>query len=71
MDCLMASQQFQWLPETAPAKSDMTFSSSEPVSVIDWMLAPSNWIFQSYHVIDSHLSDHRPIVARLKMQPVN
>ena len=41
----------------------MTFRSDKPTHVIDWVMIPKSWEFQTYEVVDSTLSDHRPIVA--------
>lgn len=40
-----------------------TFRSDRPSRVIDWILVPAGYGLQSYEVVDSLLSDHRPIVA--------
>ena len=66
---LDASGLFKRSPMTAPAAAGRTFRSQEPVSTIDWILIPIAWEFTGYEVIDSQLSDHRPVVADIRMNP--
>ncbi len=54
------------VPESL-TEADMTFHSAKPGSVIDWILIPPTWSFQQYRVIQSDLSDHRPVWAELKL----
>lgn len=53
----------QRTPKTAPAAAGRTFRSYNPVSTIDWIFIPNGWQYTNYRVIDSELSDHRPVVA--------
>lgn len=66
MDILMATGLFQTRPEEPPGPEEMTFSSTEPVQVIDWIMIPPGWRFADYRAIDSRLSDHRPVVATIE-----
>ncbi len=61
------SQQFRRVPASLPlADKDMTFPSTDPVRVIDWILIPRAWHFSKYRVEPSLLSDHRPVCAEIK-----
>ncbi len=64
-DVLVASNQFQFQPRLKPSADEMTFLSSDPTQVIDWILIPPNWEFADYKVIKSTLSDHRPVSATI------
>ena len=48
-------------PETA----SNTFPAGNPDRCIDWILAPKGWQILEYRVIDTQLSDHRPVFARI------
>ena len=61
--CLDTSQLFKRLPNKPPTPEQLTFSSSQPQTVIDWIMAPTTWNFENYQAIDSRLSDHRPVMA--------
>lgn len=64
IDTFDRSECFQRLPKNPPvAASDLTFSSVEPRSVIDWILIPHDWNFLQYTVQFSELSDHCPVYA--------
>lgn len=54
-------------PPTDPA--EFTFHAEEPINVIDWIMITKDLAFADYRVIDSVLSDHRPIVADLVFTP--
>ena len=70
LDLLDASSLFQRRPEQAPDNSTkLTYHSTQPKSVIDWVLAPKYWQFIDYRVELSALSDHRPVVADLLLTP--
>jgi len=60
---LDASELFQRRPTEPPQPQELTFSVDDPRSVIDWILIPAQWRFESYRAIDCDLSDHRPVVA--------
>jgi endonuclease/exonuclease/phosphatase family metal-dependent hydrolase len=57
------SGQFQRHPVFAPEIDDMTFHSSEPLSVIDWILIPRSWEFLDYQALSAEYSDHRPVLT--------
>jgi endonuclease/exonuclease/phosphatase family metal-dependent hydrolase len=64
MDVLDASRLFQRLPEQSPeSPTELTYHSAQPEKTIDWILIPKDFRFIEYHVEDSPLSDHRPVVA--------
>jgi endonuclease/exonuclease/phosphatase family metal-dependent hydrolase len=70
LDVLDASSLFQRRPEQPPKDSmTLTYHSTQPKSVIDWVLVPRYWQFIDYRVESSELSDHRPVVADLLMTP--
>ena len=53
---------------TGLTSKHFTFASYAPTATIDWILAPLDWEFISYEVYDLLLSDHRPVIAEVKMQ---
>lgn len=58
---------FKRSPTSPPLTGkDMTFPSTAPLRVIDWILIPSSWSFAKYQVETSPLSDHLPVVADVK-----
>ena len=55
-------------PEVPKTPSVFTFRADDPKIVIDWFFATRDLNFeQSYRVIDSQLSDHRPIVVEVRI----
>ena len=49
------------------SSADMTFHSTKPRRIIDWILIPSECRFKDYRVVASTLSDHRPVVATIEI----
>ncbi len=47
------------------AAKDFTFPSMAPQAVIDWIFASSDWTITDYRVIQTDLSDHNLVVAKL------
>ena len=68
MDNLAASGLFRTRPQELPKAEELTYSSYQPRSVIDWILIPSQWKFGEYRSVDTLLSDHRPVVADVEME---
>jgi endonuclease/exonuclease/phosphatase family metal-dependent hydrolase len=65
---LLTSQgQFHSSPTKNPQETHFTYSSKTPDRVIDWILIPENWQFKTYRVLNSNLSDHRPVLATLQI----
>lgn len=63
------SQQFEFQPTTPSASpEEKTFSSEKPDRIIDWILLPRHAKFLNYRVLDTKLSDHRPVVAEVAWQ---
>lgn len=54
-------------PPTDPA--ELTFRADKPISVIDWIMATPELAFEDYRVVDTLLSDHRPVVADFTLPP--
>jgi len=55
---------FSRQPETAPPEEQtLTFPSTEPRIVIDWIFITQESSFKDYRVLQSQLSDHLPVVA--------
>lgn len=64
------SQLFRRTPTQPPMNSDqLTFPSSAPALVIDWVLIPADWRFVEYRVVSSQLSDHRPVCVDVEPLP--
>ncbi len=68
MEILQASELFRLRPQQGPQPADLTYSSAEPEQVIDWILIPASSEFDTYAVIKSELSDHRPVSATVILQ---
>jgi endonuclease/exonuclease/phosphatase family metal-dependent hydrolase len=67
MEVIKESGVFRSLPETSPGRQDMTYSSTQPTQVIDWILIPKAFSFSDYRVVDTELSDHRPVIATIRL----
>lgn len=63
MDILFETDRWIHHPVELPGSEEMTFHSARPRAVIDWILIPREWSFESYQVIGSELSDHGMVVA--------
>ncbi len=64
VDILDSSSLFRRRPEQpSGAPAELTFHSTQPKWVIDWILVPRNLQLIDYRVESSTLSDHRPVVA--------
>jgi len=66
MDLLVNSESFRLRLEP-PTRAAMTYPSNGPTQTIDWILIPSNCRFTNYRTLSSQLSDHRPIVAEVRL----
>ena len=71
---LLASSGVVRIPKSAvaaaqPTPQEMTFPSTEPDRVIDWILASSHFTCEEYQVLNVELSDHRPVLAELRLRP--
>ena len=66
MAILQDAELFQWRPLADPSPSDMTYSSTSPAQIIDWILIPPNATFVAYEVLEGDLSDHRAVSATLR-----
>ncbi|GAB4135305.1 MAG: endonuclease/exonuclease/phosphatase family protein [Planctomycetaceae bacterium] len=67
IEFLAAEGRFRYSPTKNPGEADFTFSAKTPDRVIDWILIPRDWKFESYCVLKSELSDHRPVLATLQI----
>lgn len=65
MDRVLETERFDARPRTRPGPAELTFSSTDPRFVIDWILIPKAWAFREYRVIRSNLSDHLPVLAEV------
>lgn len=63
MDVLQKREQFRLYAKNLPSQDEMTFSSTRPTRVIDWVLIPKGWRFADHRTASSKLSDHRPVIA--------
>ena len=69
MSFLLEGGGFGTLPNDPPLRSGLTFSSTDPHVLIDWILVPRPWRLTSVDVLSSKLSDHRPVVGTIEMTP--
>ena len=66
LDVIDGAGLFQRRPKQPPTDpADYTFRSDNPTRVIDWVLVSHHFVIQNYQIVDSPLSDHRPIVAEV------
>lgn len=72
LDILDASLLFQRQPKQfSGSQGELTYHSTRPISVIDWILIPTNGHIFNYRVQSTTLSDHRPVVAELSLKMGN
>lgn len=64
---LLETSGYKTLPAGPLDPADFTFSSVEPEAVIDWILVPPDWTIISRQVIDTQLSDHRPVIMEVQL----
>jgi len=64
---LVLDAGFTALPEQQPLARELTFSSTEPRQVIDWVLVPEPWRSASHEVLATVLSDHRLVAETIEM----
>jgi len=53
------------------AESKLTFPSHKPAVPIDYIFGRGEFAASAFQVLDSMLSDHRPVVVELKWMPAN
>lgn len=69
MDRFDGSLLFKRFPENLPTDSSTyTFRSDDPTRVIDWVMVSQGLAIEQGRVIDSTLSDHRPVVVELAIE---
>ena len=61
LDLVRAADRFTGVVDDQP-----TFPAKRPTRVIDYIVAPSTWQVLEYRVLDTQISDHRPIFARFR-----
>lgn len=67
---VLTQSGFHTWPHAAPLPADtMTFHAAKPTRVIDWIVIDDRSTFVDYRVLDSTLSDHRPVIATLRLAP--
>ncbi|MEM9914360.1 MAG: endonuclease/exonuclease/phosphatase family protein [Planctomycetota bacterium] len=70
IDKIDATGLFTRRPVDPPIdQGELTFHADEPKNIIDWIMATHELTMLDYRVVDSLLSDHRPIVADLLLMP--
>ena len=55
-------------PVDSPREFELTFPTSEPKKVIDWIMLSNAFDIDDYYAVDSDLSDHRPVVATVRLE---
>ncbi len=65
---LLDQKGFVTLPVKKPGQGELTFSSANPKSVIDWIMVPPDWKIISKRVLKSSLSDHCPVIMDVMLK---
>lgn len=68
-DKLIQQTQFSQFRRDPDATDAMTFSTRQPKVAIDWVLAGPELNLVKVEVIQSTLSDHRPVIATIRVNP--
>lgn len=63
---LLQSGIWSTLPREHAFEPDMTFSSTRPDRVIDWILVPQPWELLTKQVFPVTFSDHRPVIGVIR-----
>jgi endonuclease/exonuclease/phosphatase family metal-dependent hydrolase len=61
LDLVRAANRFTRVMDAQP-----THPADAPKRTIDYVIAPSTWALLEYRVLDTHVSDHRPVFARFR-----
>ena len=69
LDLMFGQEDFETRPQSSPQPEDFTFPSNAPEKVIDWVFVSKHFEIIDYQVVDSELSDHRPVLVTLKLKP--
>lgn len=67
LSLLIEEGGFTSLPNAVPSAAELTFSSTEPSRVIDWVLVGDSLQLISKEVYPLQFSDHRPIVGVVRL----
>lgn len=59
--------EFQRQPVADPGARDFTFPADAADRIIDWILISDDLRFRQYEVVDSTLSDHKAVVAEIRL----
>ncbi|MDB4766197.1 endonuclease/exonuclease/phosphatase family protein [bacterium] len=65
-DKLIEQTQFSYSPDSVIGTQSLTYSTIEPKLLIDWILLSHELRLVKQEIIDSQLSDHRPVVATIE-----
>jgi len=72
-DKMILQTQFSYRPVSIEGSGDqnsslMTYSTLQPKSVIDWVLLSHELSLVDQKIVDTQLSDHRPVVATIELK---
>ena len=68
-DKLIEQTEFSYSPNSIADTQSLTYSSIEPILLIDWILLSHGLRLVKQEIVDSQLSDHRPVVATMEFVP--
>ena len=72
MDVLVSSRVVRIpqkpVADALPTEQEMTFAANQPDRVIDWILPTSHFACEKYRVLNAELSDHRAVLAELRIR---
>ncbi len=68
MSYLLDTGAYRTDPLKEPAAADCTFHAANPTRVIDWILVSLDWEIISRSVLGGTLSDHKAVLAEIKLQ---
>lgn len=68
-DKLIEQTQFAFRPDAVTGTESLTFSTINPTALIDWILLSHELKRIDQAVVDNQLSDHRPVIATIELDP--
>ncbi|MEM7783545.1 MAG: endonuclease/exonuclease/phosphatase family protein [Planctomycetota bacterium] len=68
INLIVESDRWKTFQPMSPGESVFTFPSDNPNRTIDWVFVSHHFEMLEYQVLDSQLSDHLPVLVRLRLK---